>query len=164
MYTQKPSRHTNMGIKVIYNTQIFCSHHWCKLRKLTTHMLARDSHTAATQITHAFFQRKDGRGENNSCNLYIDLIKHQNRNCYSRSSTYGTTPPFPVPLLSNMRGAVTVRLAFITELFHVHSCWWLTWEDHSSQNANHKKYCKAGLRFNWDTHLLSQWFRARNWQ
>lgn len=40
VYTQKPSRHLNMGIKVVYNTQKLCSHHWSKLRKLITHTLA----------------------------------------------------------------------------------------------------------------------------
>lgn len=72
-------------------------------RKLPTHALPSNSHSTATCITHTFLQTRGGRGENNSCNLYIDLFKHQTRSYYSGSSACGTTCPFPAALPYTMR-------------------------------------------------------------
>lgn len=107
VHSLKLSRHLKMRNKVVYSTQIFCSHHWRKLEKLMIHTLARDSHSAATCITHTFLQRKGGRGEN-SHNSPADLIKLQNKSCSSRSPIYSTTHPCPAPLLYIMRHS-TIR-------------------------------------------------------
>lgn len=90
-HTLKLSRHLKMGIKVVYRTQLFCSHHWCKSEKLMIYTVARDSHSAATCTAHTFFQRKGGRGENSSCNLHTDLTEQQNKSCSSRSFIHSTT-------------------------------------------------------------------------
>lgn len=146
VHSLKLSRHFKMRNKVVYSTQIFCSHHWRKLEKLMIHALARDSHSAATCITHTFLQRKGGRGEN-SRNSPADLIKLQNKSCSSRSPIYSTTHPCPVPFMrhSTVRETVTVWLAFITKVLH--SLSWLTLEDNWSQNANNESYCKAGFSY-----------------
>lgn len=152
-HTLKLSRHLKMRIKVVYRTQVFCSHPWCKPKEHMIHTVARESHSAAMSIANTFLQRKGGRGENSSCNTHI-WPQQQNKSCSSRSFIHSTTHPFPVQLLQIMRQSImrkrgrdTVRLAFIKEVLHWCSCWWLTLENNRSQTANHKSHSKAEFSY-----------------
>lgn len=139
-----------MRIKVVYRTQVLCSHHWCKSEKL---VISTDRHSAATCIAHISFRGNVGEEKTAaathtqiwpSSKTKAALLGHLHRAQLTLLLYHCCRSWDPAPW---ERERVTVRLAFITEVLQRYSCWWLTLENNRPQTANHKSHCKAEFSY-----------------